>query len=136
MQMTSCGSGGTHIRSRGDVLAHRMPCVHGTSSIQEKHFLTNQMSPRVQHKDSRAHKSNKPPPTDSYIGNRPWDPPNSHPDERRCKQSRPEIGRSHRSAEPTLRRLALIFHVSSPHWILRAFPWCLGCSSAVTRAYK
>jgi hypothetical protein len=29
-----------------------------------------------------------------------------------------------------------IFHVSSPHWFLRAFPSCLGYSRAVTRAYK
>jgi hypothetical protein len=41
-----------------------------------------------------------------------------------------------RSAYPTLRRFTSIFHVSSPHWILRVFPWCLRCSRVVTRAYK
>jgi hypothetical protein len=136
MHRTSSGSSGTHIRPRGDVLAHRMPCVHDTSSILEKHLLMNQTSPRVLHKDSRAHKLSKPPPTDPYIGNRPWDPPSSHPHERWCIQSRPRIGRPHRSVEPTLRRFTLIFHMSSPRWILRAFPWCLGCSRVLTRAYE
>jgi hypothetical protein len=93
MHRTSCGSSGTHIRPRGDMLAHRMPCVHDTSSIPEKHFLMNHTPPCVQHKNSRAHNPSKPPPTDPYIGNRPWDPPSSHPDERRRERRQPWIGR-------------------------------------------
>jgi hypothetical protein len=95
-----------HTRPCGDELAHRMPCAHHTSFIQEKHFLTNQTPPRVLHKDSSAHHPSKPPPTDPYIGNRLGDPLGSHPDERRRDQSR-----THSSADPTLRRFAPLPHL-------------------------
>jgi hypothetical protein len=103
-------------------------CVHDTSSIQGNRPLTNQ---------ELVHGSKGPLPhrngletlqTPPYSH---WDPPGSHPDERRSERSRTGIGRPHRSTDPTLRRFAPIFHVASPQWILRAFPGGLGCPHEV-----
>jgi hypothetical protein len=133
MHKTSCGPGGTYSRPRGDVLPHRSPCVHDTSFIQGNTLSTNQKPVRGS-KGPLPHRNGlKTPHTSPYI---PWDPPSSHLDEKQRKRNRLGFGRPPGSPDPKVRRFVPIFHVSSPHWILRAFPRCLGCFRALTRAYR
>jgi hypothetical protein len=55
MHKTSCGPNATHTRPLGDMLPHRSPCVHDTSSIQGNTPSTNHKPPRVHRMDWRAH---------------------------------------------------------------------------------
>jgi hypothetical protein len=88
-----------------------MPRVHDTSSIQEKHLPMNQTSPRVQHKDSRAHNPSKPPPTDPYTWNRHKGPHVSHWEKAQRETWWGQVSQSLGSVEPTLPRIAICFHV-------------------------
>jgi hypothetical protein len=143
---------GHHVGLVGPTLDHVASCWHTRYHVfvtphQSKRSTSRRIgcrhvfSTRIQGPTTRQTASNwpihrKPPPTDPYIENRLRDPPGSHLDERQRDQSWPGIDRPHRLANPTLRRFTPVFHVLSPHWILRAFPWCLECSRTVTRAYK
>jgi hypothetical protein len=106
----------------GHVLSHRSPCVHDTSSIQGNTPSTNQEPVHVSKGPLPHGNGLKTPHTPPY-------PPSSHPDERRRKRNRLGIGRHSRLTNPNVRRFAPIFCVSSPLWILRAFPGCLGVFS-------
>jgi hypothetical protein len=96
--------GGTHTRPRGDVLAHRRPHVHDTSSIQEKHLLTNQTLPSVQHKDSSAHNPSKPP--------QPTRTPGTV-----IREHMLVTGRKHSAP-----RIAICFHMVLGDWSYSEFP--------------
>jgi hypothetical protein len=91
MHRTSCGPSGTHSRSRGDALAHRMPCGHDTSSIQRSTPSTNQ-EPVHGSKGPLPHRNELE--TPQTPPNRPWDPPGSHLDENRLERSCLDVGRS------------------------------------------
>jgi hypothetical protein len=71
-----------------------------------------------------------------YTRNRPQDPPRSHSEkahgERALLGGRLIPG----SAEPTLGRLILVFHVLAPAWLLVMFWGCTGCPLAGALAYK
>jgi hypothetical protein len=130
MHKTLCGPGGTHTRPCGDVLAHRMPCVHDSSSIQEKHFPTNQTPPCVQHKDSRADNPSKRPPNCVGTWNRHKRPHISHWEKAQRETSTPWIGRTD---------LATVCHLlprGASDWILKPFRGCTGCSHTGVWAYK
>jgi hypothetical protein len=122
-----------HVDPMGPTPGHVAMCWHKGCHVSMTHHQSKRStSRRIQHnhvfsKDSRAHNPNKPPSTNPYTGNRLGDPTGSHLDERQRDRSRPGIGQPHRSADPTLRPFAPIFHVLSPHWILRACSWCLEC---------
>jgi hypothetical protein len=58
MQKISCGPGGTHTRAHGDVLSHKSPRGHDTSSIQRSTLLTNQ---------EQARRSMGPQPWDNWL---------------------------------------------------------------------
>jgi hypothetical protein len=126
MHKISCGPGGTHTRPHGDVLPHKSPHVHDTSSIQGNTQSTNQ---------EPVHGSKGPLPHGNGLKTlqTPPYPPGSHQDERQRKRSWPRISRPHRLSHPTLRRFTPIFHVSSPHWILRVLSGCLGCPHEVVQ---
>jgi hypothetical protein len=104
------------------VLAHRMPCLHDTSSIQEKHFRMNQTLPHVQHKDSRAHNPRKPPPNCVGTWNRHKGPHISHWEKAQRETWWAQVGRTLGSVEPALPQIAICFHVVLGDWSYCGFP--------------
>jgi hypothetical protein len=84
MHRTSCGPSGTHTRPRGDVLPHRGPCVHDTSSIRRSTLSTNQEQARGSKGPQPRDNGLETPQTPPYP---PWDPPGSHLDANRRVQS-------------------------------------------------
>jgi hypothetical protein len=119
MHMTSCGPSGTHTKPRGDVLPHRCPRVHDTSSIQRSTLSTNQEQARGSKGPQPRDNGLETPQTPTYPS---WDPHGSHLDENWRKQSYLGIGWSPSSSKPILRPLVPPFHVSTCRDELKAVP--------------